>query len=199
MKLAIALSTALLLSAAARAQTATADQLTPGEKRFLEQAAQINMTEAHLGRMAREKSSNQAVKDFGGTLEQDHTQSYQQLSSLADQFRFDIPKSIDQQHQRTIQQFQNLSGRQFDQKFILHQTQGHREALALFQREKRSAQDLRVQAYAREMVSVLQRHGQAAQNLSQQGGSTAAAAPASQNGAGPAGLANGGSHQQNDS
>jgi putative membrane protein len=178
MKLAIALSAALLFPAAALAQAAGENQLTPADKQFMEQAAQLNMTEAHLGRMAQEKGSGQAIKDFGETLQEDHTKAYGQLSSLADEFQFEIPKGIDQEHQKIIQQFQGLSGPQFDEKFIEHQRQEHQKALELFQREAQRAQDPKVQAYARQMASLVEKHSQMAQNLPQPGAAAAAGEPA---------------------
>lgn len=163
MRPAIALSTALLIPALL--QMSTGNQLTAGDKRFLEQAAQINMTETHLGQMAQQKAASGKIKDFGKTLENDFTNGNEKLSALADRFAFKVPQAIDEEHQLTIQRFQNLPAEQFDRQFVQNQIQVNKQLIDKFARERRRAQDPYVEAYARQMVPVLERHLEIAQSL----------------------------------
>jgi putative membrane protein len=53
------------------------------DQAFLKKAAQDNVNEVRMARMAQDRSSNQAVKDFARRLETDHTNCAQQVASLA--------------------------------------------------------------------------------------------------------------------
>jgi len=50
---------------------------------FLRKAAQDNVNEVHVAKMAEDRSSSQAVKDFARKLVTDHTNTAQQVASLA--------------------------------------------------------------------------------------------------------------------
>jgi putative membrane protein len=53
------------------------------DQAFLKKAARDNVNEVKMARMAEDRSTNQAVKDFARRLETDHTNCAQQVASLA--------------------------------------------------------------------------------------------------------------------
>ncbi len=65
------------------ARIACAAPLNNADKQFMIAAARTDMIEAHEGQMAESQAKRADVKDFAKTLVQDHTQSYEQLTALA--------------------------------------------------------------------------------------------------------------------
>jgi predicted outer membrane protein len=136
------------------------------DRQFVDRAAQLNMTEAHMAQLAEQKSSSPAVKDFAQTLQRDHTQAYQQLGSIARQDGFTLPNGIDQQHQQEIQPLQSLSGRAFDQKFQSMEVNDHQQAIDWVRNAQNSLQNQNLKNYASQMLNTLQKHLEMAKALS---------------------------------
>jgi putative membrane protein len=152
----------------------SSNSLSATDREFVDRAAQISMTEAHLGKMAQSQGQDQSVKDYGQTLVTDHTDAYNRLSNIAQSHGYTIPKSIDQEHQTEIQSLQNLSGLQLDQKFRDTEVQDHQQALSWFRSQEQSLQNPDLKSYASDMAATIEKHLNLAQNLGASGGQTAA-------------------------
>ena len=160
-----AILTAICLAAAcvvASAQTAT---LSNADKEFMKAAAEANMTEANFGQMAQERSSNDAVKDFGKTLVQDHTKAYEDLQALAEKTGESIPKGINIGKNKTAEQLMHLKGPAFDRVFARYEVQDHEKAIAMFKHEADKGENADVKAYAQDTVPTLEKHLHLAQEL----------------------------------
>jgi putative membrane protein len=136
------------------------------DQQFVDQAAQIDMTEAHVGQMAQDKSSAQDVKDYGKKMENDHKSDYDKLTAAAQDFT--VPKGIDTQHQMEIDKLDKLSGHQFDQQFRQKMVQDHQKAIDLYQRASTELQNTQLKNYASQALPVLQEHLQLARDLGEQ-------------------------------
>lgn len=130
--------------------------LSDGDKKFLEQAADEDMTEAHLGQMAEKSASASPVRDFGQKLERDHTDGYQGLTALAGKSGASIPKGIDIRKDRSLEGLAHLKGNNFDRQFLDREVRDHKRALAEFKREAAHGRDADVKAYAGKMVPILE-------------------------------------------
>lgn len=159
------LSTAGCLSlccAAALAQTAT---LSEKDQKFVDFAAQTDMTEAHLGQMAQDQASGQNVKDFAQMLVTDHTDDYRKLSDLGTKIGATVPKGTDAAHDRMIAPFDKLKGAAFDRHFEREMVAGHEKAIAEYKRAASDAQNADLKAYATATLPTLQKHLDAAKDL----------------------------------
>ena len=146
----------------ARAQTA---DLSSADKAFLKSAADANMMEAHVGKMAEEQASDNGVKSFGQTLVQDHTKSYDELTAVANKTGETIPKGIDVRRNRAVQELAREKGPAFDRQFVRHEVQDHQKTIAEFKREAEKGQNADVKAYAQKTIPTLEEHLQKAQEL----------------------------------
>jgi len=144
------------------AQTSASNNM---DKTFLDMAADTNMTEAHLGQMAEADASATSVRDFGRKLARDHTNAYESLTELASKVGVNIPKGIDVQRDRSVEELARLKGDQFDGSFLRNEVRDHEAALAAFRREAEHGHDAAVKAYASKMVPVLEDHLHIAQRL----------------------------------
>lgn len=138
--------------------TALAASLSNADKQFMMTAAKANMTEAHEGQMAENQGVGDAVKNLGRTMDQDHTQAYQQLQALAQKDGVEIPTGIDTAKIAEIKQLEHLKGMAFDRAFARDEVAAHKQAIAEFKREAEHGSDPDVKAYANQTIPVLEKH-----------------------------------------
>jgi putative membrane protein len=129
------------------------------DQKFLDTAAQTDMIEAHLGKLAQDAGSNQSVKDYGQMLVTDHTGDFGQLQSLAQQAGLTLPTAIDADHNKAmITPMHALKGTAFDHKYIQEMVAGHTQALELYKKEAKDAENPAIRSYAEQTIPTLQKH-----------------------------------------
>lgn len=136
------------------------------DQQFVDFAAQTDMVEANLGKLAQDVSDSQPVKDYGQMLTTDHTNDFQQLNAAAQQANLTVPTAIDAEHNKAmIDPFQKLKGAAFDHKFIAEMIAGHTKAIAVYTKEAADAQNAAIKSYAQTALPVLQKHLDDAKDL----------------------------------
>lgn len=136
------------------------------DQQFIDFAAQTDMTEANLGQLAATNADSQGVKDFAQTLTTDHTSDYNQLNTVAGKASLTVPKGLDAAHDKMVAPFEKLKGAAFDRKFIQDMVAGHTKAIAVYTKESTDATSADVKAYASATLPTLQKHLDAAKDLS---------------------------------
>ena len=136
------------------------------DQKFIDMAAQTDMTEAHLGKLAADQASSQDVKDYASMLVSDHTADYQQLTALAAKDNLTVPTALDAAHNKMIAPFESLKGAAFDSRYAHEMVAGHTEAIGVYTRESTGAQNSDVKAYASATLPTLQKHLDGAKGLS---------------------------------
>ena len=149
--------------------SAQASALKSSDKKFLDVAATVDMTEAHLGQIAQNQAAKSSVKDFGQKLVRDHTEAYESLEALAAKEGATVPKGIDIRRNRSVAALERLKGRRFDQRFLTQEVQDQRKALVEFRREAKLGRDSDVKAYAAKMIPALEDHLRTAERLEKPG------------------------------
>jgi putative membrane protein len=135
---------------------------------FLAMAAEADMTLAHIGRMAEDRSANTKLKTFAETLVQDHTGDYQSLSILAGKMGDSIPKAINKANTREILGLGHYHGRSFDHAFLLRESAVHQKLAAAFRREAEHGSNPDIKAYATKALPTIERHLHETQDLMKQ-------------------------------
>jgi hypothetical protein len=69
------------------------------------------MTTTHIGRMAEERATIDAVRDFSKKLVQDYTGDYNQVCELAAKTGNNVPRAIDKQDDREITALDRRKGK----------------------------------------------------------------------------------------
>src|SRR5690242_172488 len=136
-----------------------------GDQDFVNMAAQTDMLEAHLGQMAADQASSQAVKDFAQMLTTDHTNDYKQLSAAAAKAGLTVPKGLDATRDKMIAPFEKLKGAAFDRHFEQAMVAGHQKAIAEYKKEADSGQNADIKAYANQALPTLEKHLEQAREL----------------------------------
>jgi putative membrane protein len=147
---------AALCSVSAVAQKTKAPM---NDQKFVDFAAQTDMVEANLGKLAQSEGGSQGVKDYGQMLVTDHTQDYETLQGLAKQAGLTVPTAIDEEHDKSIiGPMHALKSNAFDKKFTSAMITGHTQAIATYKKEATDAENADIRSYAQTAVPTLEKH-----------------------------------------
>lgn len=134
---------------------------------FLMDAARGDNAEIMTGKLAKTKSANKGVRDFGATLMSDHSKGKKQVASLAAAMSVTVPSDVKPDAQQAYDKLNQLSGADFDREFVNHMVEDHQKDIAAFQKEA-DAHDGKVSALAAKQLPVLKKHLSIAQSLQKQ-------------------------------
>jgi putative membrane protein len=135
-------------------------QLSEMDRQFVIQAAQGNMAEVALSRLALERAASDDVKQYAQQMIQDHTQANTRLSQLLSQKGINItpPQTLDPEHQAISQQLSQFSGKRFDQEYTRVMEMDHNRTVKLFQTQAQQGQDPDLRAFATNTLPKLDGH-----------------------------------------
>ena len=176
--IALAVAAALALPPAVMAQqpdksaTKQADQnkggLASSERKFIMDAAHGGMAEVELGKMAAEKGSSDAVKQFGKRMADDHGKASEELKQLAQQKGLTLPTDLDKKHKQLRDRLAKLNGAEFDKAYASEMVKDHKKDVADFKREAGRAKDADVKGWAGKTLPTLEDHLKQAQDMQAQ-------------------------------
>jgi putative membrane protein len=130
---------------------------------FLKQAMQGDMAEVKMGQLAQQIGSNDKVKQFGQTLESDHSQNLEKAKSVAQELGMTPPEAVNAEQKATYDKLSRLSGQQFDNDFAQHMVQDHKKDINKFEQESKKSGP--VANFAQETLPVLKKHLEIAESL----------------------------------
>lgn len=128
------------------------------DRAFYLKAAAGGMAEVEAGKLAQEKGSTEAVKNFGAKMVEDHTAANEKLMALAQSKKIKLPKELDAKHKAMQKKLSAQSGAAFDKAYIKAQIADHEATIALFEREIASGKDAEAKAFASETLPVVKAH-----------------------------------------
>jgi putative membrane protein len=165
--LAIGLAAALMCGAAAAQSTGSADSAS---QKFMTTAMEGDYAEIDVGKLAQEKGTSQAVKDFGAKLVQDHTANLDKAKQVASQIGVKDPGGASYAEKAEYLKLKVLSGATFDRTFAKDMVSDHQEDIKAFQQE--AAKTGPAADFAKATLPTLQQHLQLAQSAAQQAETT---------------------------
>ncbi len=135
------------------------------DERFVKEAASGGMAEVKLGKLAEEKGANEAVKNFGARMVQDHSKADDQLKSAASQSNMNVPEKIDAQDEATYNRLSKLSGAAFDREYAKLMVTDHTHDIAAFRSEALHGENSSIKEFASQTLPTLQEHLKLARNM----------------------------------
>lgn len=157
--------TLLGLTVVALAQPAGPQQSMPTGKAFLSKVAKINLTEIELGKLAEQKGNNQAVQDFGKRMVADHSKAQVKLEQVAKQEGVALPKHAGTEAAGLEKQLSSQSGERFDEMYMGHMLEGHKQAVAMIENEIEHGRNSTIKTYAESCLPVIQDHVRIAEDV----------------------------------
>jgi len=125
---------------------------------FVRNAIQGGVFEVESSRVALEKASSGAVRAFATTMIDDHGKANTDLNAIARRNRGDVPETLDEEHQKKLEDLKKLEGPAFDREYLRCQIAAHDAAIALFERASRESQDRELKDFATRTLPVLRNH-----------------------------------------
>ena len=165
-KLGVATAIVILFAAPGwTADTPKGTKLSSSDASFVKEAAQGGMTEVQLGKLAQTKSSDEAVKDFGKKMEQDHSKANEELKKLASDKGLELSSELDKKHQSQIDKLGKLSGAKFDKDFMAAMVSDHKDTIKQFESTSEKAKDAELKKFASQTLPTLKSHLQLAESV----------------------------------
>jgi len=124
---------------------------------FVASAAQANMSEIELSKLALQKSQNARVRDFAQHMIDDHTRTGNVLAVVAKQEHVPLPDALDAGHAAKVA---DLTARttDFDRAYVDTMVSDHAAAVALFSDYANAGEDPYLKTFAQNTLPSLIAH-----------------------------------------
>jgi len=125
---------------------------------FANKAAIGGMAEVDFGKLAGEKASSAAVKDFAAMMVKDHGKANEELKAIAAAKNITLPAGLDTEHANKQQELQAKSGAEFDKAYVKAMVEGHEKTLALMEDGSKNCKDADLKGFAAKTTPVVKHH-----------------------------------------
>ena len=125
---------------------------------FVTKAAQANVAEVELGKLALQKTQRDDVKKFAQMMIDDHTKAGDELKAIAGRKSINVSSDLDAEHKALHDRLSKMSGATFDQTYMKAMADGHRKVAADVRRESQSGKDAEVKAWAAKTLPTIEAH-----------------------------------------
>jgi putative membrane protein len=132
---------------------------------FIKEAISSGMMEVELGKLAGEKGTNQRVKSFGQMMVKDHSKSGEELRAIASSKNINAPASMDDKHNKVVQDLQNKDATDFDKAYMKEMVSAHEKDIDLYKKQAEDGNDPELKTFASKNLPVLLMHQDSVQNI----------------------------------
>jgi putative membrane protein len=139
--------------------------LSSQDRNFLQDAAMGGLMEVELGRVAAQKGTSDAVKQFGQRMVDDHSKANSDLMSVASSKGITLPTTLDEKHQKELTKMSAMSGTEFDRAYSKLMLSDHTKDVSEFEKQSTKGTDADLKAFASKTLPTLQEHLQLAKTL----------------------------------
>jgi len=153
-------ATSTSTNTATDANVSTTNSVVTDEKssEFLKKVTNSGMAEVQLAKLAQQKATIDAVKNFAAMLERDHTAVNDQVKTLAGQRNVAVPSTISDDKQKMYSDMEKMTGKAFDKEYISMMVKSHNDGISLFEDTKSNASDIDVKNFADKTLPALKMH-----------------------------------------
>ena len=142
-----------------------AQKIEATEKVFLQKAAQEQLAEIALGKLAMKKGSDKTVKDFGAELVEDHGYASQEVKEVSAKEGVYLPVEMNDHQKKEQQRLSRLSGNEFDKAFIAYLLKMHRKDVQELQKNAGKLHNEKVKQWAETTEPILAVHLKKAESV----------------------------------
>ncbi len=128
------------------------------DSKFLVAAAEINLEEVQLGKLAQTNGASNDVKTLGKMMELDHTAAMNDLNVLATKKQITIPTTITDKGQSAYKSLSEKKAKDFDKAYGDMMVDGHKDAISKFEKASTDCKDPDIKAWAASMLPKLRSH-----------------------------------------
>lgn len=153
------------VSATQGSATQRSSNTNPSDQQFLRRAADDNLAEVEMARLALQKATSQQVKNFAQNMVKDQGKAKDQLEKIGSSKQVDLPKGLSAKNKATKDRLAKFSGKQFDNAYMAEMLKNHKEDVATFLRERNSAKDMDIKEFADKSLPTLESHLKQAESI----------------------------------
>jgi putative membrane protein len=124
------------------------NQTNNPDRLFAQLVSAGGMAEVQFAKLAMEKASSSAVKEFAGHMIDDHTKANEKLAAIADASKIPLPDKLDPDHERILAELKKRDRAEFDKFYISSQVTDHQKTALLLEWEIDSGEDAEMQRFA---------------------------------------------------
>ena len=128
------------------------------DSHYLVDAAETDMKEIEIGKLAQQKATDPEVKNFGKMLVDNHTKSLGTVKILASRKNISLPASLTEKGKEAYNKLNEKSGIAFDKKFSEMMVEGHEKVIEKMNKTAEKATDEEIRVWASNKISTLTRH-----------------------------------------
>ncbi|WP_417356955.1 DUF4142 domain-containing protein [Flavobacterium sp.] len=121
-------------------------------------AAEVNMKEIELAKLAQQKSKNAEVRAFAETLFNDHTKAMEDLKKNAELKNISLPTALSEDGKEAYDKLSKEKTEDFDKKYVDMIVDGHEEAIKKMEKASEEANDEEIRMWAADMLPTLKTH-----------------------------------------
>jgi putative membrane protein len=116
------------------------------------------MMEIEMAKLAQTNGASQDVKDFGKTLETEHTAVLSTLRGVAAAQNINMPQAMTTDQSMHVQDMAAKKGADFDKEFINMMVEGHEKSIASFKDAAAGNENNQIKDFAQKTLPALQKH-----------------------------------------
>lgn len=128
------------------------------DAQFLVTAAEMNLKEIQLGQLAQQNGNATHVKELGKMMEDAHTKTYKELATIAENKMVVIPIAPTEQAEEACNTLKEKSGNDFDKSFADLMVNGHKDAIASYEKASADGKDPDIKNWAAATLPALRTH-----------------------------------------
>lgn len=142
-------------------------QMTTTTQGFVTAAATSDLYEVAAGKIALQRSSSAAVKEFAQKMITAHTETTTKLKGIisANAIKVTTPASVDNRRQGMLDNLRGASNADFDNRYITQQVAAHKEANTLMRGYAKDGDNPQIRDFAAETDMHVKEHLTMAQKL----------------------------------
>lgn len=135
------------------------------DSEFLVEAAEADLEEIEIGKLAQQKGTDEEVKSFGKMLVDDHTKSFNDLKAFSDKKQISLPLVATDDNKDAYNDLNKKTGLDFDKKFAEMMVDGHENAIKDAEKVSKDAKDEEIRVWAANKIPTLTAHLEHAKKL----------------------------------
>ncbi len=143
----------------------TSAMVNEQDANFAVKAADANLAEIELGKLALEKATDQRIKDFAQRMVSDHQKANDELMTIATSLHITLPPVISEDHVVKQRKLRDKSGDAFEKGYMDIMVKDHDRAVSLFEDAASDARNTDLQAFAAKTLPTLKKHFEEAKML----------------------------------
>lgn len=133
-------------------------KMEENDAQFLVNAAEINLEEIQLAKLAQENGSVPHVKELGQKIEFIHSEYQKDLVALAKSKGISIPTSATENTKESFKRLNNKSGIDFDKAYAEIMVEKHNDAIETFEEATTESIDIDIRNWAIASLPMLRTH-----------------------------------------